>query len=59
MCPYCLDGTLKLVLPIQILKENADFNNYDAIVGLEDSTGAVVLKKNSLKIVDLTNTVTS
>lgn len=57
VCPYCLVGTLQLVLPINLLKQNTDFNNFDAVVGLEDNKGAVVLKKNTIKIVDLTNTV--
>lgn len=54
-CPYCLDGTVKLVLPIHLLKENAEFSGFDAVIGLEDNKGAVVLKSNTLKIVDLSN----
>lgn len=45
------------MLPIHLLKENAEFSNFDSVIGLEDNKGAVVLKSNILKIVDLTNTV--
>lgn len=56
-CPYCQDGNIELITPINRISENKELGRFSAIVGLEDNTGALVLVGKKINWVDLKNVV--
>lgn len=59
VCPYCLDGSLALVPPIRKISDNTDIQNFSALIGLEDNSGAIVVEQNKVKLLNTNNSVIS
>ena len=57
ICPYCLDGSLTLVPPIRKISENTDIQNFSALIGLENNSGAIVVEQNKVKLLNTNNSV--